>query len=212
MLFGIWRTPQATKLSTIGGSLHELPFLELTIGSVRLQNEGVEIALDDHVLDRCHGLLEQICVGRVCVVHIYLFLRLSYQVAELVGKEVHTGLDIVGLSCVVWKDLADWAHATGNLFSEEINLVEEQDESRLLKVFGVGDGLEQHEGFVHLITIAVFDEYVVVAADGNEEQHDLDIVEDVYPLLPLRPLTTNIDHLVRQVAQLEDSFRDARRP
>lgn len=40
-----------TLLGAGDGFLHELPFHKLMLGVMRLQNEGVEIALDDHVLD-----------------------------------------------------------------------------------------------------------------------------------------------------------------
>jgi hypothetical protein len=51
--------------------------------------------------------------------------------------------------------------------------------------------------------IPVFYQHVVVTTDGDEEQYDLHVIEDVDPLLALRPLTTHIDHLVCEVAQLE---------
>lgn len=53
---------------------------------------------------------------------------------------------------------------------------------------------------------------MVVTANGNQKEHDLDIVKNVYPFLPLRSLTTNIDHLIYEVAQLEDRFGDTGRP
>jgi hypothetical protein len=54
--------------------------------------------------------------------------------------------------------------------------------------------------------IPVFYQHVVVTTDGNEEQYNLHVVEDVDPLLSLRPLTTDIHHLVCEVAQLEDGL------
>jgi len=44
-----------------------------------------------------------------------------------------------------------------------------------------GHGLQA--GVTH--AVPVFHEYVVVTADGDEEEHHLHIVEDMYPLLPL---------------------------
>ena len=108
------------------------------------QNECVEVALDNHVLDRCHCFLQQIRVRRVCVVDVDFLLRLPYEVAELVCKELHTGLDVGGLPVVVWEYLADWAHASCYLFPEEIDFVEEENQGRLLKVLGVRYGLEEH--------------------------------------------------------------------
>jgi len=58
--------------------------------------------------------------------------------------------------------------------------------------------------------VSVFDQDMVVAADGDEEQDHLYVVEDVDPLFPLGPLATDIDHFVGKVAQLEDGLGDAR--
>jgi hypothetical protein len=68
----------------------------------------------------------------------------------------------------------------------------------------------EHAGFTH--PIPVFYEYVVVAADGDKEEHDLHVVEDMYPLLPFRSLTTNVEHAVCEVAELEDGLGDTSRP
>jgi hypothetical protein len=99
-----------------------------------LEDEGIEVALDNHVLYRSHCDLEQIGVCRIRIVDIDLFLRLPYEVTELVCEELHAGFDIGGRSCVVGKDFADGTHAACDLFSEKINLVQEQNQSRLLKI------------------------------------------------------------------------------
>ena len=80
-------------------------------------------------------------------------LRLSYQVAELVGKELLSRLNVIGTSSVVREDLDNWAHAARNLLAEQINLVKEQDESRFLEVFRIRYRLEEHESFVHLVLL-----------------------------------------------------------
>jgi hypothetical protein len=53
---------------------------------------------------------------------------------------------------------------------------------------------------------------MIITADGDEEQHYLDIVKDVYPLLSLRTLAANIEHAICEVAQLEYGFCDAGSP
>jgi hypothetical protein len=53
---------------------------------------------------------------------------------------------------------------------------------------------------------------MVITAYGDEEQDYLYVVEDVNPLLPLGPLTTNIKHAIRQVAEFEYSLGDTGRP
>lgn len=50
---------------------------------------------------------------------------------------------------------------------------------------------------------------MVVAADGYEEQDDLDVVEDVDPLLAFRSLSTNVEHAVGEVASVEDGLANA---
>lgn len=57
--------------------------------------------------------------------------------------------------------------------------------------------------------IAVFHQHVVVAANCDQEEHDLDVVENVDPLLTFRPLSTDIEHAVRQVTSVKDSLADA---
>ena len=52
---------------------------------------------------------------------------------------------------------------------------------------------------------------MVESADSDQEEHNLDIVEDVDPLLPFGSLSTNIEHLVREVSSLENGLADARR-
>ena len=48
--------------------------------------------------------------------------------------------------------------------------------------------------------IPVFNKHVVVTTDGDKKQHDLNIVEDVDPLLPLRSLSADIKHAICEVA------------
>lgn len=167
-----------------------------------LQYEGVKVALDNHVLNGCHGDLEQVGVGRVCVVNVDFLLGLTDKVAELVGEKLLAGIKIGSAARVVGERLVDWAHATGNLLGKQVNLVKEEDKRSLLKVSRVGYGFEEHEGLVHLVLdcvsraahgqtgdsthpVPVFYQHMVVTTNGNEEQHNLDIVEDVDPLFAL---------------------------
>lgn len=59
--------------------------------------------------------------------------------------------------------------------------------------------------------IAVFHQHVVVAANCDQEENDLDVVENVDPLLTFRPLSTDIEHAVRQVTSVKDSLADTSR-
>lgn len=58
--------------------------------------------------------------------------------------------------------------------------------------------------------VSVLNQYVVVAADGHKEQHDLHVVEDVNPLLALRPLAADVKHAVSEIPGVENGLADAR--
>lgn len=99
--------------------------------------QRIQVALDNHVLHRSHCLLQQIRVGGVGVVNVYLLLRLSDQVAELVRKKFLSSFDVVDIASVVWEHSVDGTHATCDLFAEEIDFVKEEDKRGFLEVFGV---------------------------------------------------------------------------
>lgn len=88
------------------------------VGSAESEYQCIQVALNDHVLDRSHCLLQQIGIRGIGVVNVHLLLWLSYKIAEFVGKELLSRFDVVGSTGVVWEDLVDWAHATHNFFSE----------------------------------------------------------------------------------------------
>ena len=58
-------------------------------------------------------------------------------------------------------------------------------------------------------SIAIFNKDVVVAAYGNQEEYDVDIIEDVDPFLTLGPLPTHVEHAVGQASGFEDCLTDA---
>ena len=68
----------------------------------------------------------------------------------------------------------------------------------------------QAEGATY--AIPVFHQDVIVATDGNEEKHDLYVIEDVNPLLPLGSLTAHIEHAICEVPKLEYCLCDTGRP
>lgn len=65
-----------------------------------------------------------------------------------------------------------------------------------------------HGHTVESHSILVFDQDVIETADGHKEQDDLDVVENVDPLLSLRALTTNVEHFEGQVPGIEDGLTD----
>lgn len=121
------------------------------------QDELLQVALDYHVLYRAHGNLEQVGVGRIGKVAINLLFGVPVQRPEFV-HEVFAGLlPIIDGALVVDKAVA--GNGTyRDLLLEEIHLVEEEDEGRFGEPVRVGDGLPQHQGFVHLVLpVAVSD-------------------------------------------------------
>ena len=44
--------------------------------------------------------------------------------------------------------------------------------------------------------IAILYQHLIVTTDSCKEENDLDVVEDVDPLLSLRTLTSDVEHLV----------------
>ena len=163
----------------------------------------MQIALHNHVLHALHGLIKKIGVRGVREVHIGLLTRIAHQVLELPLEEVGRGLDVPIISCEVWEVFADGCFAGLDLLAEEVHFVQKEDEGGLFEVLAVSYALEKHQRLVHLVlmymlactlcfidrarsyAIAIFNEYVVVAADGDQEEDDLDVIEDVNPLLPL---------------------------
>lgn len=57
-------------------------------------------------------------------------------------------------------------------------------------------------------TILILDQTLVITADGDEEEQAVDVLETMYPLLPLRSLAADIEHPVRKLAQVENRLGD----
>jgi hypothetical protein len=193
------------------------------------QHQLVQVPLHNHVLDTLHRLVQKIGVGSVGEVHVGLLARVAHEVLEFAREEILSGVDVLVGSSVVGEVFPNGRLAAGDLFAEQIDLVEEEDEGGLFEVLAVGDTLEQHERFLHLVlgrvssrvhrlvgksllrstyAIAIFHKHVVVTADCNQEKDDLNVVEHVNPLLTLRPLSANVEHAVGQVASVEDRLAD----
>ena len=62
---------------------------------------------------------------------------------------------------------------------------------------------------MHSVDGLVFEEELVVFGNGDEEEDGGDILKAVYPLLPLRSLTSDIEHAVCKLADDESSLSDA---
>lgn len=115
------------------------------------QHQIMQIPLDNHVLHALHRLVQEVRVGCICKMDIGVLVGIPHQISEFARKEVLPCLDIILSSREVREVFLNRCSARLNLLSEEVDLVEEEDEGGLFKVFAVGDALKQHEGFVHLI-------------------------------------------------------------
>ena len=191
-----------------------------------LEHQLVEISLHNHVLHTLHRLVKKCCVGCIRVVDVYLLARIAHEILELPREELLTCFDVSIVACEVGEVFADRCFAGRDLLAEDVHLVEEKDERGSLKVFTVCYALEEHERLVHLVlgsvslilscwlnasySIAIFNKDVVVAADSDEEEDYIDVIEDMDPLLALRSLTADIEHAERKAASLKNRFADAR--
>lgn len=162
----------------------------------------MQVSLHNHVLHALHGLVEQVGVGGVGEVHVGLLARVAHQVLEFACEELLAGIDVLVCAGVIREVLANRRLAAEDLLAEKIDLVEEKNKCGLLEVFAVGNAFEEHESFLHLVlkdvsfllaapmvcdtyAIAVFHQHVIVSADRDEEEYDLNVVEHVDPLLTL---------------------------
>lgn len=162
----------------------------------------MQIALHDHVLHARHGLIKKIGVRGVREVNVSLFARIAHQVLEFPREELLACFNVPVVTGEVWEVLANGCLAGLYLLAEEVHFVEEEDEGGLFEILAVSDALEKHERLVHLVleyvslnllpiefarsySIAIFNKCVVVAANGDKEEDDLDVIKDVNPLLPL---------------------------
>jgi len=66
-----------------------------------------------------------------------------------------------------------------------------------------------NETSISTYAVLVLDQHVVEATDRYQEEYDLNVVKDMYPLLSLRSLASNVEHAVCEVRYLEDSLADA---
>ena len=57
----------------------------------------------------------------------------------------------------------------------------------------------------------VFHQTLIVAAECGHKHKAMYSFEAMYPLLPFRTLTTNIKHMIVQLAEFEEGLCDARR-
>lgn len=87
-----------------------------------LQDQIVQVDLDDHVLNALHRDLEKIGVGSVGEVNVDLLLAVAVEVAELIGKEPASGIEVVVRSLEVREVVSNRAYF--ELLLEKVDFVE----------------------------------------------------------------------------------------
>ena len=92
----------------------------------QLQNQGLQIGLDNCVLDTRHGELKKIGVCSISVVHINLTLFSPVETSELFGEVAGCGLEVVDRPCVIWEVIA--YRFIRYLLLEKVRFVEEKDD------------------------------------------------------------------------------------
>jgi len=99
----------------------------------------------------------------------------------------------------------------GQFVLEQIDLVEKENDGGLCKVFIVGDGFEDFDGFVDAVFLLVFVQRLVVLADGGHKDDGGHILEAVDPLPAFVALSADVEEFEVDVVNLERAFHDARR-
>lgn len=83
--------------------------------------------------------------------------------------------------------------ATLDLLLKEIFFIEEQNDRCVDEPLVVADGVEQAQALVHAIRRLVLVKHLVVLRQGHAEYDRCHVLEAVYPLLALGPLTADIE-------------------
>lgn len=110
---------------------------------------------------------------------------------------------------IVWEVILH--RADGKLLLKPIDLVKEENDGRLDKPPRIADRVEEGERFLHAIDCLILEEQLIVLRDSYQEEDGSDVLEAMDPLLPLRPLATNVEHAVCQVANEEGCLCDTSR-
>ena len=96
------------------------------------------------------------------------------------------------LTFVLWK--TDGERTVPDLLGEEVFLVEEEDDGGVDEPLVVADRVEELHALHHAVHLLVLGEHEVVAAERHAEDDGRHALEAVDPLLPLRPLTADVEH------------------
>ena len=110
---------------------------------------------------------------------------------------------------VVLEVVAQWRPA--ELLLENVDFVEKQDDAGAHKPPRVDDRVKEQQTLHHAVLAALFQEHLVILAQGNAKYDRGHIFEAVNPLLTLTPLASHVEHVNTELAHLEAGFIDTRR-
>src|SRR4051812_41655310 len=96
-----------------------------------------------------------------------------------------------------------------NFLLEQILLVEEEYDGRILKPRIGDDSAEERLTLLRPVLVVRLDEHLVVLAQRRQEHNGRDILEAVYPFATLRALTAHVDHAEGDILQHERILDDA---
>lgn len=159
-------------------------------------------------VDGSHDEANLCCVGGTCKVCVDLLVLRLVQRHEPV-EDIVAGSRVVCTTLVIREVVLH--RADRQLLLEAVDLVQEQDDRRLDEPSRVADRVEQCQRLLHPVHRLIFEQHLVVFRDGHQEENGRDVLEAVDPLLPLRSLTTDVEHPVGQVADDEGGLRDTSR-
>jgi len=177
---------------------------------VALEKPAVfEVVLYDDVRDGVEDEPNVVGVGcaREMGVHLLLVLALV-EVLELhlnVGRRVLVRVR----AFVLWK--TDGERTVPDLLGEEVFLVEEEDNGGVDEPLVVADRVEELHALHHAVHLLVLGEHEVEPAERHAEDDGRHALEAVDPLLPLRPLTADVEHFEFESLERELRLDDARR-
>ena len=115
--------------------------------------------------------------------------------------------DLVQLAFIIREIVLHGGHR--EFLLEPVDLVQKQDDRGLDKPSGVADGVEEGESFLHSVYSLVLEEQLIVLRYSNQEKDGRDVLKAVYPFLSFRPLTSNIEHTIGELANDESGFGNA---
>jgi len=115
----------------------------------------IQLLPNQNILDCLHRSLEQVCIRGSSVVYVYLSVDTLVDRPELIGKELCCGV-LITLPTMVIREVS-FDRGILQLLPKQVNLVQEQDNWFVLEPFAVDKTCKEHECFVHLIGVDVFE-------------------------------------------------------